>query len=240
MTPAEILNSLFPTGHQLTADGDLSFGTATALNGEMIHLMSVGGGRAIGIDEAIRLADHALKIALIDDASPILLLVDTSSQRMSRRDELLGLSEYLAHLAKSLLLAEVSGHRTIGLLYGGSAAGAFIATALACGTLVALPGAHPQVMDLPSMARVTKLPIDVLKEKAKATPVFAPGLENLAQTGAIAETWKPELPLADQLAMLLARPQKGDDRAALGKERGGRLKAEGIADEIVTLARKRG
>ncbi|WP_320198940.1 biotin-independent malonate decarboxylase subunit gamma [Agrobacterium sp. rho-13.3] len=240
MTPAEILNSLSPTGHQLTADGDLSFGTATALDGTMIHVISVGGGSAIGIDEAIRLADHVLKIAFTADASPIMLLIDTSSQRMSRRDELLGLSEYLAHLAKSLLLAETRGHRTVGLLYGGSAAGAFIATALACGTLVALPGAHPEVMDLPSMARVTKLPIDVLKEKAKATPVFAPGLENLAQTGAIAETWDPELPLADQLAALLARPRSGDDRAALGNERGGRLKAEGIVDEIVTLARERG
>ena len=29
------------------------------------------------------------------------------------------------------------------------------------------------------MARVTKLPIETLREKAKATPVFAPGLENL-------------------------------------------------------------
>lgn len=240
MTPAEILNSLFPKGHQVAAEGNLSFGMATALDGIAIHVISAGGGIAIGIDEAIRLADHVLKIALSGDDSPILLLVDTSSQRMSRRDELLGLSEYLAHLAKSLLLAETRGHRTVGVLYGGSAAGAFISTALACGTLVALPGAHPEVMDLPSMARVTKLSIEVLKEKAKATPVFAPGLENLAQTGAIAETWNPELPLADQLAKLLARPRNGDDRAALGNERGGRLKARGIADEIVTLAMKRG
>src|SRR5205807_67055 len=83
---------------------------------------------------------------------------------------------YLSHLAKALLLAEAEGHRTVGLLYGGSAAGAFIATALATGTLVALPGAHPAVMDLPSMARVTKLPVEVLKAKAEATPVFAPEL----------------------------------------------------------------
>ncbi|SFI10820.1 biotin-independent malonate decarboxylase, gamma subunit [Bradyrhizobium sp. Gha] len=93
------------------------------------------------------------------------------------------LSEYLSHLAKTLLLAEAEGHRTIGLLYGGSAAGAFIVTALATGTLVALPGAHPSVMDLPSMARVTKLPIEVIKAKAEATPVFAPGLDNMVMSG---------------------------------------------------------
>lgn len=38
------------------------------------------------------------------------------------------------------LLAEDRGHRTVGLLYGGSAAGAFIATALSCGTLVCCRG----------------------------------------------------------------------------------------------------
>ncbi len=240
MTPAEILDSLFPAGHDVTTKGHLSFGNGALDTHASVHVIGAGDGDAIGIDEAIRLAGHVLKLANSDDGKPILLLVDTSSQRMSRRDELLGLSEYLAHLAKALLLAEANGHRTIGLLYGGSAAGAFIATALACGTLVALPGAHPEVMDLPSMARVTKLPIELLQEKAKATPVFAPGLANLAQTGAIAETWDPDAPLADQLAALLARPRQGDDRAALGKERGGRLKAAAIAAEVVTLAQARG
>ena len=49
------------------------------------------------------------------DSGPILVLVDSDSQRMSKRDELLGLSEYLSHLAKALLLAEAEGHRTVGL-----------------------------------------------------------------------------------------------------------------------------
>ncbi len=39
------------------------------------------------------------------------------------------------------------------------------------------------------MARVTKLPIDVLKAKAEATPVFAPGLDNMVQTGGIHAVW---------------------------------------------------
>lgn len=240
MTPAEILDSLFPAGHDVITEGNLSFGTGSMSTGKSVHVIGAGGGEAIGIEAAIRLAGHVLKLADSDDGGPILLLVDTSSQRMSRRDELLGLSEYLAHLAKSLLLAEANGHRTIGLLYGGSAAGAFIATALACGTLVALPGARPEVMDLPSMARVTKLPIELLQAKAKATPVFAPGLDNLAQTGAIAETWDLAVPLVDQLTALLATPRQGDDRAALGKDRGGRLKAGAIAAEVAMLAQARG
>ena len=237
MTPAEILTSLFPAGHAVTAEGDLLFGQG-ALDDGIVHVIGAVNRAPIGVDQAIRLSAAVLDIAATDDAAPILFLVDTASQRMSRRDELLGLSEYLAHLAKSLLLAEAQGHRTIGLLYGGSAAGAFIATALACGTLVALPSAHPEVMDLPSMARVTKLPIEVLEEKAKATPVFAPGLDNLVSVGGIAEVWNTGSILADRLTTLLKTPRTGDNRAALGAARKGRPKAAAIAGEVLATAQR--
>lgn len=236
MTPAEILASLFLAGHSVSAEGDLLFGQGALPGGAVVHVVGATARAPIGIDQAIRLSAAVLEIVRNDDATPILFLVDSASQRMSRRDELLGLSEYLAHLAKSLLVAEARGHRTIGLLYGGSAAGAFIATALACGTLVALPGAHPEVMDLASMARVTKLPIDVLEAKAKTTPVFAPGLDNLVSVGGILEVWNPAESLADQLQALLARPRERDDRAALGAERGGRPKSARIAGQVVAAA----
>ena len=238
MTPAEILDSLFPAGHDVTAEGDLLFGRGTSPDGRVVHVIGATARAPIGIDQAIRLSAAVLAIARSDDDAPILFLVDSASQRMSRRDELLGLSEYLAHLAKSLLLAEARGHRTIGLLYGGSAAGAFIATALACDTLVALPGAHPEVMDLASMARVTKLSIDLLEDKAKTTPVFAPGLDNLVSVGGVAEVWDPQRSLADQLATLLAAPRDHDARATLGAERQGRPKAAAIADEVDAAARR--
>ena len=102
---------------------------------------------------------------------------------MSKRDELLGLNEFLAHLAKSLIYADMNGRPTIGILYGHSAAGALLATGLATRVLVGVPGATPAVMDLPSMAKVTKLSIETLQEKAKSTPVFAPGLSNLSRDG---------------------------------------------------------
>jgi malonate decarboxylase gamma subunit len=156
---------------------------------------------------------------------------------MSKRDELLGLNEFLAHLAKTLIYADIHGRPTIGLLYGHSAAGAFLATALATRILVGLPGADPVVMDLPSMAKVTKLPIEVLEEKAKSTPVFAPGLRNLAQMGAVHITWDQALPLIDQFEALLAdMPDARDRRDALGKERGGRLKAADVAERVHGLA----
>ena len=233
MTLDNILASLFPGGHKVTVADSLITGEALLSDGSDIHVMGIAAEAPLGVEGALALAGRVLDIAAGTDHDPILVLIDSSSQRMSRCDELLGLNEYLAHLAKALLLAEANGHRTVGLLYGGSAAGAFIATALATGTLIALPGAHPAVMDLPSMARVTKLSIDLLKEKAQATPVFAPGLENLAQTGAIHAVWDPDRSLARQLTELLATPATRDMRDLLGAQRGGRPKAAALAERVI-------
>jgi malonate decarboxylase gamma subunit len=59
---------------------------------------------------------------------------------MRRRDEMLGLNEYLAHLTKCFVLAGQRGHRTVGVLSGRAAAGAFIATGLVQDMLAAVPG----------------------------------------------------------------------------------------------------
>jgi malonate decarboxylase gamma subunit len=236
MTLDEILAGLFPNGGDIKVAGTEVAGRALLPDGQPIHVLGITQGAPLGVDEAIVLARRVIEIIKSGDRAPILLLVDSASQRMSRRDELLGLSEYLAHLAKALQLAEAGGHRTIGLLYGGSAAGAFIATALAASTLVALPSAHPAVMDLPSMARVTKLPIEVLKAKAETTPVFAPGLDNMVRTGGVHIVWDTGAPLAAQLAAVVARPAGGDERDRLGAERGGRRKAAEIADRVAAIA----
>jgi malonate decarboxylase gamma subunit len=156
---------------------------------------------------------------------------------MARRDELLGLNEYLAHLAKSLALAALHGHRTVSVLFGHAAAGAFIATALSSQSLVALAGAEPSVMDLPSISRVTKLPLEQLKELAKTTPIFAPGVEPLFATGAVMEIWAANEPLASRLAALLAQPVSTSDlRDRVGLERKGRLLAQKIAERVAAEA----
>jgi len=232
MKPAEILRSLFPGGCDLTADGGLMAGHGRLPGGGRIHVLGVAEGTSLGVEEALWLARRVLEIGQARDATPMLLMVDSGSQRMSRRDELLGLNEYLAHLAKALIIAELAGHRSVGLLYGHSAAGAFIATGLASSALVALPGATPTVMDLPSMARVTKLSIDFLREKAATTPIFAPGLDNLAQAGAVLEIWDPDKPLDLQLTSCLGRLSAVDERDRLGQERGGRPKAAAIAARV--------
>jgi malonate decarboxylase gamma subunit len=238
MTLDNILASLFPHGHSVVLERGLISGRGPLPDGGSIAVIGVDGRTPVGVEEATLLSSHVLDVVKPGGDEPILVLIDSDSQRMSKRDELLGINEFLAHLAKCLILADKLGHRTIGLLYGHTAAGAFIATALATQTLAALPGAEPAVMDLPSMSRVTKLSIEVLQEKAKSTPVFAPGLDNLAQTGAVAITLDPDSSLANQLQSVLSQPvEREDSRDKLGKERKGRPKAADIAERVYELAR---
>lgn len=234
----EILRSLFPYGHAVAVEGALLLGHGIVPGGTRADVIGIAGRAPLGVDEAVRLSAYLIDALSRGGNGPVLVLVDSGSQRMSKRDELMGLSEFLAHLAKVLVFADQRGRPTVGILFGHSAAGAFIATALATRCLVALPGAHPAVMDLPSMARVTKLPLRVLEEKARTTPVFAPGLDNLAQTGAVLRSWDPARSLADQLLALL-RDEAGnaaDRRDALGRSREGRLKAADVAEAVMAQA----
>jgi malonate decarboxylase gamma subunit len=156
---------------------------------------------------------------------------------MACRDELLGLNEYLAHFVKSLALAAIHGNRAVSVLFGHAAAGAFIATALSSQSLLALPGAERSVMDLPSISRVTKLPLEQLTELAKSTPIFAPGVAPLFAIGAVAEIWAADQPLAPRLAALHQQPVATlDPRDRIGLERRGRLLAHKIAERVAAEA----
>ncbi len=237
MTLGEVLKGLFPAGHGVEAGKDgLILGHGKRRGGEPIAVIGVADGVPLGAAGVLLLAAHVLGVIEKGGGTPILVLVDTEGQLMARREEMIGLNEYLAHLAKCLLLASQAGHRTIGLEYGRASAGAFLATALATDSLVGLPGAEPAVMDLPSMARITKLPQDRLKELAKTTPVFAPGLDHLAQTGAVAEIWDPKKPLDEQLEATLGRTERKDVRDQVGAERKGRPVAAKVARQVIAAA----
>jgi malonate decarboxylase gamma subunit len=237
MTLDEVLAGLFPSGHRVkVGKNGLIAGSAKRKAGGNLAVIGVANGEPLGGHGVLVLAEEVLKLVASGGDTPILVLVDTQGQLMSRREEMLGLNEYLAHLAKCLLLASQEGHRTIGVEYGKAAAGAFLATALATDTLIGVPGAEPAVMDLPSMARVTKLPLDRLKELAKTTPVFAPGLDHLAQAGAVAAIWDPKKPLDEQLEAAIADASPQDRRDRLGAERKGRLMASKVAEQVVAAA----
>jgi malonate decarboxylase gamma subunit len=238
MTLDDVVTSLFPSGHQVERgpSGTLH-GTAKVEGHGKVTVVGIVGGTPLGIDAAILLAEHVLAAVEAGDRAPIVFLVDTSSQNMARRDELLGLNEYLAHLAKSLALAAAHGHRSVSLLFGHAAAGAFIGAALSSQSLVALPGAAPSVMDLPSISRVTKLPLEQLERLARSTPIFAPGVGPLFAIGAVTETWAADQPFAPRLADLLRQPVATSDlRDQIGLERKGRRLAQTIAARVAAEA----
>ena len=155
MTLDDILASLFPQGHDVRNYDGVLLGSGSLKTGGRAVVIGIADRTAVGVDEAIRLSRHVLNAMERGGTGPILVLVDSDSQRMSKRDELLGLNEFLAHLAKCLIYADMQGRQTVGLLYGHSAAGAFLATALATRVLVALPGAEPEVMDPVSYTHLT-------------------------------------------------------------------------------------
>ena len=233
MTLAELLNALFPAGHhtQVEAEGILH-GTATVAEDKTVTVLGVVNQEPLGVDGAIALAGRVLETIRASPGQPIVVLLDGKSQKMRRRDEMLGLNEYLAHLAKCFTLAAEQGHRTVGVIFGTIAAGAFISTGLVQDVLVGMPGGNPVVMDLPSIARVTKLPLEKLEGLAKNTPVFAPGLSYEPPIGAIVEVWE-DGDLSTHLQQALAGPANPPDRRdELGLKRKGRLKAAEIAKRV--------
>jgi len=238
MTLDEVLASLFPTSHRVERGPFHTVrGTGHLGPDNDIELVGVVDGVPLGIDGSLQLAELVLSIIKRGRSEPILVLIDASIQNMTRRDELLGLNEYFGHLIKVFAFAAQRGHRTISLLYGPAAGGAFIATALSTEILAAIPGGEPSVMDLPSVARVTKLPLERLNAMAKTTPIFAPGVEPLFLTGAVMEKWDVTKPLSNQLANALRREIDGRDRRdEVGLARKGRLEAAAIAERVANEA----
>jgi malonate decarboxylase gamma subunit len=162
------------------------------------------------------------------------MLVDTQGQRLRHRDEMLGINSYMAHLGKCVDLARRRGHKIVALVYDQALSGGFITSGLMADSCHALPAATIRVMGLPAMARITKVPEEVLTELARSNPVFAPGPENYLRMGGLQSIWDGDAAaLAAHLAAALRQPAAGDTRAALGHERGGRKLAHTVIQAIL-------
>jgi malonate decarboxylase gamma subunit len=62
--------------------------------------------------------------------------------------------------------------------------------------------------------------------------VFAPGPENYLRMGGLEAIWEGDL--AAHLQAALARQSDGDQRSALGLQRGGRRLAQPVIDAVMT------
>jgi malonate decarboxylase gamma subunit len=86
-------------------------------------------------------------------------------------------------------------------------------------------------MNLPAMARVTRLAEDRLRELSLTSPVFAPGAINFVRMGAIDALWDGDL--ATHLAQALAAATAEDHRGDLGYQRGGRMLAQPVTKRVL-------
>ena len=229
MEIARLLDQLFPDGHEVVQAGLLITGQGW-VGGRQVALVGTGEAAPIGVELAHQLAGAVLNVVRDHPARPILLLVDTQGQRLSHRDELLGLNGYMAHLAKCLALARLQGHPIIGLVHSQAVSGGFLASSLLADACYALPAAEIRVMNLPAMARVTKIPLDRLVSLSETSPVFAPGVGNYQRMGAIESIWEGDL--SQCLIAALDAVGKADRRRALGEARGGRQLARRVAERV--------
>lgn len=224
-----LLDGLFPEGYELRRNGWLITGSGSVA-GRQVALIGTLDAAPIGVELAHLLAGEVLRVIRSHPGRPILLLVDTQGQRLSHRDELLGLNGYMAHLAKCLALARQRGHRIIGLVHSQAVSGGFLASSMLADACYALPAAEIRVMNLPAMARVTKIPLERLESLGETSPVFAPGVGNYQRMGAIEAIWEGDL--AGCLIAALDVGGSADRRRELGEQRGGRQLARQVADRV--------
>lgn len=231
----DLVDALFGNSHTITRSGDVVSGEARLrVHGSELTITVVGttDHAEIGVETALAQAKLVLETVSHYPGRPMVLLVDTQGQRLRRRDEMLGLNRYMAHLGCCVDLARRQGHRVIGLVYDQALSGGFITSGLMADACYALPEAEIRVMRLPAMSRVTKISEDLLRSLSESNPVFAPGVENYVAMGGIQSLWTGDLKQC--LVNALADPNTIDIRTRLGADRGGRALAERVVHQVIT------
>ncbi len=226
---SELFDALFPSGHTIAIDGDFIHGTGT-IDDETVCVIGTANHAEIGVELAFAMAVAVLRTVKEHPGRAILLLVDTQGQRLRHRDELLGINAYMAHLAKCLEVARGAGHRIVSLVYGRAVSGGYLTTGMMADSCHALESAEISVMNLPAMARVTKIAQERLEELAASSPVFAPGAINYLKMGGLESLWSGKL--VDALRDALHGKESADRRRERGLERGGRTTALDVSRRV--------
>jgi malonate decarboxylase gamma subunit len=226
----DLTTQLFGTAHDIHADGDFLSGSAR-FDGHTITVVGSTNHAPIGYALALRQAQVVLSTMAEHPGRAIFLLIDTQGQQLRRHDEMLGINRAMAHLGCCIDLARRQGHRVIGLVYDQALSGGFITSGLIADACDALPEAEIRVMRIPAMARVTKLSEEMLTALSATNPVFAPGVHNYLRMGGVRALWQGDF--QDGLRDALAHASTDDRRAALGRERGGRLLAARVLEQVL-------
>jgi malonate decarboxylase gamma subunit len=228
----DLVAALFGPAHDIRQDGDMLVGEAEfGASGEPIMVVGTTNHAAIGVALALAQARIVLDTITRHPGRTILLLIDTQGQQLRRRDELLGINRAMAHLGCCIDLARRRGHRVLGLVYDQALSGGFLTSGLIADACDALPEAESRVMRIPAMARVTKLPEELLTALSKSNPVFAPGVGNYVAMGGVRSVWEGDLQAC--LAAAMDETPTTDERARDGARRGGRRLAAEVMERVL-------
>lgn len=223
MTLNQLLDQLFPEGHSVRITNKALVGEAKTSLGP-VAVLGTTDAAAVDHTIALTLSKAVLDVVQKTPGRPIVFLVDTVGQALSRGAELLCLNGSFAHLAKCVDLARRSGHKSLSLVTSNAVSGGFLSFGLMADRAYALTDVSVRVMDLKAMSRVTKLDYDRLVELAKASPTFAPGAENYERMGGIESIW-PDISEGRLVEAFNAIENSHDFRMAKGAARSGRTEA---------------
>jgi len=231
MTLNQLLDQLFPSGHDVKITNKAVVGEAKTSFGP-IAVLGTTDAAAVDHEIALALSRAVLDVVQKTPGRPIVFLVDTVGQALSRGAELLCLNGSFAHLAKCVDLARRSGHKTVSLVTSNAVSGGFLSFGLMADRAYALKDVSVRVMDLKAMSRVTKLDYDRLVELAKSSPTFAPGAENYERMGGIESIWGDvsEGRLADAFNSI---DSSHDLRMEKGLKRTGRTEAMNTTEAVL-------
>ncbi len=241
MNRERLIDTLFPLGWEAGCVETHYFQGRAGVGAAWVTVIGTANRAEVGADLCLRMSAAVLETVRARPGEPIVFLLDTQGQRLRKRDELLGLNGYMAHLAKCVEVARRRGHPVLSIVYGEAVSGGYLTTGMMTDACYALDDAEIKVMNLPAMARITKIPLERLESLAEQSPVFSPGVANYLRMGHLRAVWaeQPAERLVAALTELVdATPaeRSRDDRMELGRARGGRTQAADIVQRVLEHA----
>lgn len=230
-----LLKQLFPKQLDYQINGYVIKGNAETEAGP-VRILGTVNAAPINQEIAIELAGEILQLIQQQNKTPVVFIVDTQGQNLSRADELLCLNRTFAHLASCVDLLRRSGHANLAIIFGQAVSGGFLSYGLMANEVYALSDSQVKVMDLNAMARVTKIPVEKLKDLSQSSAIFAPGVENFYKMGAINAIW-PDLE-SDWISQALLNQQQQlesyitDQRRVVGQQRQGRQLCNPVIEKV--------
>jgi len=208
------------------------------VGGQQVCVFGTCDGTYIDNAAALRLAAHVIDCIENHKKAPIVMLVDSAGQEPNRTAEMLGLASYFGHLLSCLQLARQNGHKLITIATGKAIGGAFICYGMFGDRIDALESASVGLMPIEAMSAVTKIPAPVLEKLSRTMPSLEFGAKPFALLGGVEEVWKSSDDYAAKLAAAIVSASTDDNRAALGKKRGGRKMALDVRNRVLAESAK--